>query len=1139
MIFRNLTMAGFKSFAEKADMDIEDGLTGIVGPNGCGKSNIVEAFRWIMGESSARQLRGSELDDIIFAGTDNRPARNFAEISLQLDNQYKKAPPEYNNSDVLEITRRVERGKGSQFQINGKPARAKDVQLVFADSATGARSAGIVSQGRIGAIVGAKPEDRRSLIEEAANIKGLHQRKHEAELRLRNTETNLERLEDLIAQLAEQKSQLAKQARQAARYRTVADRIRKAEARLFHTSWRAAEAACQQADADRKANAELVETATADTTKLSAQQASLAADVPPLRKAESEQAALVQTLHIRVDDCAREKEQVSQALERLTNLLCQIELDEAREATLQQDAQQALSDLQSELDRSQNSLQETVPKLEAAQIQLAHAQTSSRDADEQAAKSHARLAAAQQNQTQLSSRIDELDRRIATAQSSLEQLNLGELKEQVEQSAKALSESEAELTSMKAVYESVEARLAAARETREKAAEDKRDIDTQLARLIAESDALSYLLGEPVNPSGTPVSDQIKVSAGMEVALAACLGTDLSLPYDSGDTGYWRKDMTVPSVQPPDYGTPFSIFIAQSDVLKQALSGISLIEDIQDVEHAQKRLTPGQALVSKEGLLWRWDGLVRKGPASNEAERIRQRQRLDALEVETEEINLFAKQQAQKLAKAHTELANIQAEVQTSQQELQTALQVRDKAKQDLGEVQLALRTATVRMDDVRQALELATSDRNNILSNEGFENDLESLQTQADQRANSASVARKMLNESVQHETELALELKTAEQQKQSADRQLADWQRRLAQTNRRLQEMSERKRSALIEKTQVESQPEAIENKQQELMDRLETAETQRMIKSDRLRAAENALRQTDTSLREAEKELRHKRETLIRSEALCERYQAEQYSLIQRIKDKLDCTPVQLAELAQLRPSEQLSESLEKLELTVNRLLNEREQIGPVNLRAEVEMEEIDKRVTTLREEHDDLNKAIAKLRSAISALNRESRSRLMESFSAVNKHFSQLFRTLFGGGHAELQLINSDDPLQAGIEILASPPGKKTQALSLLSGGEQALTALAIIFAVFLTNPAPICVLDEVDAPLDDSNVSRFCNLLKDIAERTNTRFLIVTHHRMTMAKMDRLFGVTMEQKGVSRLVSVDLQTAEHMQDQLSA
>ena len=1139
MIFRNLTMAGFKSFAEKADMDIEDGLTGIVGPNGCGKSNIVEGLRWIMGESSARQLRGGELDDIIFAGTDNRPARNFAEITLQLDNQDKKAPAEYNNFDVLEITRRVERGKGTEFRVNGKPARAKDVQLLFADSATGARSAGIVSQGRIGAIVGAKPEDRRTLIEEAANIKGLNQRKHEAELRLRNTETNLERLDDVIGQLAEQKNQLAKQARQAARYRSVADRIRKAEARLFYARWRAAVATYKQADANRTASAELVETATADTAQLSAQLAHLTADVPPLRTAESEQAALVQTLRIRVDDCMREKEQVNQSLRRLSNLLGQIELDEAREATLQHDAQQALRNLQSELARNQNSLQENKPKLEAAKTQLKHAQASSRDADEQAAKSQARLEAARQNQAQLSSRLDELDRRIADAQSSLEQLNLEKLKEQVERSDRALFASEADITHLEAEHKSAGARLAVAREIREKAAEDKRDTDAQLARLVAESDALSYLLAETVNPSGIPVADQIKVSAGMEVALAACLGTDLFLPYNSGDTGYWRQDMAVPSVQPPAFGTPFSTFIAQSDVLKQALSGVSLIEDIQDAQHAQKQLTPGQALVSKEGVLWRWDGLVRKGPANNEAERIRQRQRLDALEAEAAEIKVFAKQKDQKLTTAHTELAKIQAKVETSQQELQTARLSRDKAKQDADEAKLALKSATMRSDDVLQALELATSDRHSILSDEGLETDLESLQTQAGQHANSATVTRQMLNEAVQHEAALALQLKTAEQQKKFADGQLTDWQNRLAQTNHRLKEMEERKQSALVEKTQLESQPEAIENKQKELMDKLETAEAERLTRSDRLREAENTLRQVDMSLRDSEKELSHKREKLIRTEALCERYQAEQDNLIQRIKDKLGCTPVQLAELAQLRPSEQLSESLEKLELTVNRLLHERDQIGPVNLRAEVEMEEIDKRVTTLREEHDDLIEAVAKLRSAISALNREGRSRLMESFTAVNKHFSQLFTTLFGGGHAKLQLINSDDPLQAGIEILASPPGKKMQALSLLSGGEQALTALAIIFAVFLTNPAPICVLDEVDAPLDDTNVSRFCDLLKDIVKGTNTRFLIITHHRMTMARMDRLFGVTMEQKGVSRLVSVDLQTAETIRDQLSA
>ena len=1139
MIFRNLTMAGFKSFAEKADMDIEEGLTGIVGPNGCGKSNIVEGLRWIMGESSARQMRGTELDDIIFAGTDNRPARNFAEISLRLDNKDKRAPAEFNQHDDLEITRRVERGKGTQFQINGKPARAKDVQLLFADSATGARSAGMVSQGRIGAIVGAKPEDRRSLIEEAANIKGLHQRKHEAELRLRNTESNLARLEDLIGQLAEQKTQLAKQARQAARYRSVADRIRKAEARLFHARWRASEQALSKAKTDYTASAELVETASADVARLSAQQARLTAEVPPLRDAEAEQGALVQTLRIRVDDCEREQERVTQALDRLTKLLEQIDRDAARETTLKEDAQQAIAALQEDQRKHQDSLSEHAPQLERAKADLSAAQTSSRDADELAAKSQARLAAAQQNRNQLTARLDELNRRIETITQSLAQLDLDNLQQTVTSSAQTLASCEASLATGTQDHEAAEAKLAAARDVKDKCAEDKRDTDTQLARLVAEIDALSYLLAEPVNPSGTPIADQISVEDGMEIALAACLGSDLSLPYDSGDTGYWRQDVIATPPDAPNMGTPFADFISHSDVLKYALSGVSLIEDSQAAEQAQKQLLPGQALVTTDGTLWRWDGLVRKGPVSNEAERIRQRQRLDALQAEADEVKSFAEAQGQKLAQASAEVDGLHANVQTTQQTLQAARRDRDHAKQAADDAQIALKSAAARSEDLTHALELATGDRQSLTSDEGFEADLDALAQQAKDQGTAAESARARLNQAVQQEAELAMQLKSAEQQQQSSARQIADWQNRMGQTDRRLTEMDQRKQTAVTEKEQLESQPEDISRRQQQLMDQLEGAEAERQKRSDRLREAEEALRQADLALRESERELSTKREALIRTEALSERYQTEQEGLSQRIREKLDCTPEELVGLAQLADPDEPHDTLEKLELSVNRLLNERDQIGPVNLRAEVEMEEIDRRVTSLTEEHDDLVEAIAKLRSAIAALNREGRARLMESFAAVNKHFTQLFTTLFGGGHAELRLINSDDPLQAGIDILASPPGKKMQSLSLLSGGEQALTALAIIFAVFLTNPAPICVLDEVDAPLDDSNVSRFCDLLKEIAERTNTRFLVVTHHRMTMARMDRLFGVTMEQKGVSRLVTVDLQTAETMRDPLTA
>ena len=573
-------------------------------------------------------------------------------------------------------------------------------------------------------------------------------------------------------------------------------------------------------------------------------------------------------------------------------------------------------------------------------------------------------------------------------------------------------------------------------------------------------------------------------------------------------------------------------------MLKQALSGVSLIEDSTAAEQAQNQLSPGQALVSKDGTLWRWDGLVRKGPVSNEAERIRQRQRLDALQAEADEVKTFAEAKGGKLAQANADLDNLQAERQTTQQALQAARRARDQAKQTADDAQIALKSAAARSEDLTHALELATGDRQSLLNDEGFEADLETLAQQANELSTAAEAARTRLNQAVQQEAELAMQLKSAEQQQQSSVRQIADWQNWLGQTDRRLTEMDQRRKTALTEKEQLESQPEDISRRQHQLMDQLESAEAERQ------KEVIICVRQKKPCGRliwrcASERELSSKREALIRTEALSERYQTEQEGLSQRIREKLDCGPAGLAELAQLADPDEPHDTLEKLELSVNRLLNERDQIGPVNLRAEVEMEEIDRRVTSLTEEHDDLVEAIAKLRSAIAALNREGRARLMDSFAAVNKHFTELFTTLFGGGHAELRLINSDDPLQAGIDILASPPGKKMQSLSLLSGGEQALTALAIIFAVFLTNPAPICVLDEVDAPLDDSNVSRFCDLLKEIAERTNTRFLVVTHHRMTMARMDRLFGVTMEQKGVSRLVTVDLQTAETMRDPLTA
>ena len=1139
MIFRSLSMAGFKSFAEKAEMDIETGLTGVVGPNGCGKSNIVEGLRFVMGESSARQMRGTELDDIIFAGTDNRPSRNLAEITLFLDNQMKKAPAEYNQFDELEITRKVERGKGSSFQINGKPARARDVQLLFADSATGARSAGIVSQGRIGAIVGAKPEDRRSLIEEAANIKGLHQRRHEAELRLRNTENNLERIEDMVAQLGEQRQQLAKQARQAARYRSVADRIRKAEAKLALARWQSGEAEREKAAGDLARQQQKVEEVTGLSAQAATKQAELAATLPPLRNAEAEQAAKVQNLRIELGECDREAMRITEALQRLDRQIAQITSDAERETSLHDDAATALKGLSEERDKLINQHTHDTPRLEAAEKAKEEKRQISQQAEQKAAESHSKLQSAEQTRNQLTKRQAELDRRLEVATLELGKLNLEMLGAQASQTEIEKNTQEEEAVKLAASLKNCENELAEKTSLRDSCALKRNEADASLARITAEIDALSYLLLENAQANGTPAGDSLKVAEGMELALSVILGADLALPFDKGEQGYWRRDLEAgerPAT--PSFGTPITNFASGAQALESALTGVSVIEEAEG-KAAQPNLKPGQALVSKEGTLWRWDGLIRKGEASSEAERIRQRQRLTHLSTEEDGAKVSFADKQRALDEAHEAHQECLERYRSLQEDSRQAGSMAEAARRKYDSASMALTTARTRASDLEVAQQNAQTDLDALKDNEWLELDIDALTASAEAAQLAATTARTEFDEALSIESELRQNLRSAQQRTQTIENQVADWQTRLADTDKRKQEMAMRAQQAREERETLAERPATLEARKHQLATQLDAEEALREEKSDALRSAEAALAEADANEREAERHLSQTRESLIRAEALAERLQSEQALLIERIKEKLDCQPEALYALAEISEGEIQAEPLEKLEMAVNRLNNERDQIGPVNLRAEVEMAELDERVTTLQTELDDLAEAIAKLRSAIATLNREGRARLMESFAAVNKHFTQLFTTLFGGGHAELQLTGSDDPLQAGLDILASPPGKKMQSLSLLSGGEQALTALAIIFAVFLTNPAPICILDEVDAPLDDTNVARFCDLLRNIAEQTQTRFLVVTHHRMTMARMDRLFGVTMEQKGVSRLVSVDLQTAEELRDSLIA
>ncbi|MGB1872894.1 MAG: AAA family ATPase [Candidatus Puniceispirillaceae bacterium] len=1128
-------MTGFKSFADAAEVEIESGMTGIVGPNGCGKSNIVEGLRWVMGESNARQMRGSEMDDVIFSGTEQRPARNLAEITLRLDNSNRSAPSEFNNEDELEITRKIERGKGSSYFVNARPARAKDVQLLFADSATGARSSGIVSQGRIGAIVGARPVDRRALLEEAANIRGLHARRHEAELRLRGAETNLERLDDVIAGLAEQRDSLRKQARQAARYRSVADRIRKAEAQLLMARWHATESARHDADTALKA----AQVATTELTGTAAACATVrterAAALPALREAEVARAAEYQRLALTRDELDREEARIRDALERGTRQQDQMRDDITRETSLRSDADEAMRRLAEEATALQTQIDDAAPQRDEAAQRLATVREETSQTEAQLADAAAQVRAAAATRQALATRIADLEGRLATAAEALADISLESLEQEVTQTQADFTSAGEAADTARQKLDAAEAAFAEAQQAAEATLAARRDAATATARLQAEIDALSYLLTGPDGSADTPILDSLTVSDGMEKALTAYLAEELAAPAGTGETAYWRGGADAASLAPPDGTLPLTDFVSGAPELATALAGVGVVESASEAQIMQPSLQPGQALTTRDGGLWRWDGFVRRSAAQDSsAERIRQRQRLETLQGEL--ISAAATESAQTDAATAAEDALRSARETLAEQRVATdgaeATKATARQKEESAGLRLDnARQRAIELDDAITGMRADLATANGDAAKLGDDAALAQAETVAREKT---EAARGLLAEAMQAESRLAETLRAARDRLASCQQESTQWQQRQAGASSRVEQMQARLAEAEAEQTRLAAMPDEITTRRHEMGDQLDAAEAERQAAADALHLAETALAEAEAAQRDADAALADSREQLIRAEGMRERADESRRVILELISEKLSCTPDGLPELAEAEDAAALPE-LGVLEDRVQRLIRERDNIGPVNLRAETEMAEVAARIESMEAEAEDLVAAIEKLRAAIAKLNRQGREQLLGSFADVNAHFKELFKILFGGGTAELQLTESDDPLEAGLEILAQPPGKRLQSLSLLSGGEQALTALAIIFAVFLTNPAPICVLDEVDAPLDDTNVTRFCDLLREITNKTSTRFLVITHHRMTMARMDRLFGVTMEQRGISKLVSVDLQTAERIRD----
>ena len=1153
--FTKLRLTGFKSFVDPTEVPIAPGLTGIVGPNGCGKSNLVEALRWAMGETSAKRMRGGEMDDVIFGGSVSRPARNVAEVVLTLDNATRNVPAQFNEFGELEVARRIERGSGSAYRVNGKEVRARDVQLLFADAASGAHSTALVSQGRVGALINAKPTDRRALLEEAAGITGLHSRRHEAELRLHAAEANLARLDDVIVTLEGQYQALKKQARQAARYRGISEHLRRTEAALLHLQWVEATARLAESTAALAAAESAVADLTGQAAAAGARQGEVAADLPALRQAEVAAAAELQRLTLARDGLDQEEARVVTARAEAAQRLAQLDDDIRRETALGADAAAGEARLAEELTRLDAA--DDPAAIEDAARALVAIRATVEESEASLAESTQRLAAGEARAAALAQRIGELETRIAR------------LRQRADETAterrrlEAATRNDAPLTAARELLGVAESALeraqAAARETEQArldadaaaaaARERLQAAQAAHARLAAEAEALAAMFAAAAPLSAQagqsepwpPLVDALRVTPGFEAALGAALGDDLVAAADDGAPVHWTLLPETDSAAPlPADTEPLSRYVEGVPALARRLSQIGVVADDAAGARLRGQLVQGQRLVSRDGAMWRWDGFtVAPGAPTAALTRLRQRGRLDALRPELERAEAalvaaereFAAGHAAALAAAEAERARRQSQ-QAAYDTLGEARASHAAAAQAATATASLLAAAQAAAGDLAVDLAEAESELTAARQGRAALSDLD-----ADREA--VAALRSRLNEQRAESMERASahdRLQRAAEARTDRRAAIADerrsWAERAAAAAQRLEAFAARRGAAETEIERLARRPAEIAEQRHALLDLIDGAAAKRGEAADRLAAAETRLAEADRELKAAEARLAEAREHRIRAEAAVAQGEQAATVLRGRIRERLDCEPDAVPDIAGLAADAE-PPAREALEAKLQRLLRERESMGPVNLRAEAEAAELDRQINSLQSERADLTAAIARLRQGIASLNREGRERLLAAFALVNGHFEKLFTRLFGGGRAMLKLTEAEDPLEAGLEIMASPPGKRLQVLSLLSGGEQALTALALLFAVFLTNPAPVCVLDEVDAPLDDANVDRFCTLVEELAHGTATRFLLITHHRMTMARMDRLFGVTMSERGVSRLVSVDLQAAVEM------
>lgn len=1144
--FKSLRLSGFKSFVDRTELDIGKGLNGIVGPNGCGKSNLVEALRWVMGESSAKKMRGSGMEDVIFNGTSTRPARNIAEVSLLIDNSSRDAPAAYNGSDEIEITRRIEKDYGSTYKINGKTVRARDVNMLLADTATGSSSPALVSQGRITQIITAKPLERRLILEDSAGISGLFARRHEAELRLRAADKNLQRIEDISGSMEGRLNALKRQARQAAKYRNLNAQIRQLDVSIAYLEWIELNQKADTLKRDFGAQDTLASEKLATVAQLTKTQTTQASDLPALRKNETEIAAALQRQKLTLEQQQEDLRRRKQALEEVREQLERTKADHAHEAESLSENEALFVRLEAEqkailVDEETHDarLEEKRKLRDELEGQVSGLESNYTAIMQSAAEAKAERQALTSRIERNEERVNVLRERIETMKLSLSEIEamhdddggLAEQESEIQTLKETLEKLAEQLEASQSAQEILEAQIKEARAKADETQRTKNEFDSELAALERICDS--------TQDENESLLNDVQAESGFELALSRALGDSLLASLDKNANNFWvkiRNQDVMPDL--PENADALLPRVDAPEELHIALSQIAYVDNSADGFALQEKLRPGQSIVSSAGDYWRWDGYCVKASAQDRnALYLEQKNKLKDLKAQKDNVHKAAQDAQSALEGMIEKEQNLRDVLRTLSQERQESQSALSAAQNGIASLREDRAAKDAQRSSLQQNLSIAQEDLKTL--EEMARADTASLEEFEEQRSDEKEQQAQKLHAELQ---ELRLQYQDAlrafdrfeqEQRTRKARLQaIADervtLQNRIIRSKEYAKTLAERQESLGQRLTAMEAAQKDNPEQDQSLLDKIAELETARNTAATKLQQAEDEVTETNRALKTAEAALSDIREKRAAIQATLSAVQDQIIEKTNDIQSTFEMAPTKLKHHITTSEDTLEESNIDTLRNDRERASRERDMLGAVNLRAEEEAAELEKEVGAMLSERNDLNEAIAELRGGIQTINNEARERLIAAFDHVNAHFQDLFGRLFRGGKAHLALVDADDPLESGLEIFAQPPGKTLQSLSLLSGGEQTLAAIALIFAMFLTNPSPVCVLDEIDAPLDDANVDRVCDLLDEISERGETRFIIVTHHRLTMARMDRLYGVTMAEKGVSQLVSVDLQ-----------